>query len=116
MSLMEVVVILKTLLEDVGLLMNLLEDVGLLMNLLEDVGLLWIPFILKVWWERTRGLMKIGERIGLDLDGDGQEPFIHDLQVFLHLAGCRSEGSSTPPKGNTMGMGKGLGGLVRVSG
>ena len=36
--------------------------------------------------------MKIGERIGLDLDGDGQEPFIHDLQVFLHLAGCRSEG------------------------
>ena len=45
MSLMEVVVILKT----------LLEDVGLLMNLLDDVGLLWIPFILKVWWERTRG-------------------------------------------------------------
>ena len=76
MSLMEVVVILKT----------LLEDVGLLMNLLEDVGLLWIPFILKVWWERTRGLMKIGERIGLDLDGDGQEPLALAHLVLLHLA------------------------------
>ena len=70
MCLMEVVVILKNLMEDVVILKTLMDDVGILMNLLEDVGLLWIPFILKVWWERTRGLMKIGERIGLDLDGD----------------------------------------------
>ena len=56
---MEVVVILKNLMEDVVILKTLMEDVGLLMNLLEDVGLLWIPFILKVWWERTRGLRRM---------------------------------------------------------
>ena len=38
----------------------------------------------------------------------GQEPLIHDLQVLLHLAGCRSEGSLNAHKGNTeeWGMGK----------
>ena len=55
----------------------------------------WCPYILKVldWVEETGRWKDRGKDwYGGVLDGVGQEPFIHDLQVFLHLAGCRSEG------------------------
>ena len=49
--------------EDVVILRTLMDDVGILMNLLEDVGLLWKPFMLKVWWERTRGLRRLEKEL-----------------------------------------------------
>ena len=45
------------------------------------------------------------------LDGVGQEPFIHDLQVFLHLAGCKTGTDLSDHKGYTNGD---LDGWVRL--
>ena len=49
--------------------------------------------------KRTR---KIGERIGLDLDGDGQEPLALAHLVLLHLAEWCAEGPLRDLKGNTL--------------
>ena len=65
--------------------------------------------MLKVWLGRMRNgrdwrkdqAWRVLEEMG------GQEPLIHDLQVLLHLAGCRSEGSLNAHKGNTDGWGMG---------
>ena len=91
---MEVVVILKT----------LMEDVGILMNLLEDVGLLWIPFILKVWWERSKEWWKERDKDwpGWGLDRDGQEPLALAHLVLLHLAEWCAEGPLRDLKGYTL--------------
>ena len=48
-------------------------------------------------------IKKNGERIGLDLDGDGQEPLALAHLVLLHLAEWCAEGPLRDLKGNTEG-------------